>query len=623
MTAKDQPFERGRHVGHAPHRALCVDLRWAAVFRFLLGALLLWELACRFDDLGRFYVRSGLTPSYQVLADTTLRPLSLHHLAATPAAVSGVFAVSAGIFLAFAVGWRTRLVHFLAVALSISAAARNPMLLDADSLALNVILVWSLWLPLGRRWSVDGLLSNLAGPFRDGAPAAPAETTFASLAVVGLRVHMVAIFTLTGLHHGRQLWATGNAFPHSLPSTGGAWSTLEPWVSVGVVGAELALVAALLLSPVVFWLRVAAPLLCVGLLLYLAARFGFEATPFALCLPFVLFLDSRELAALLGKVFRRRKRERTVLYDASCGICSMSAELARRLDLAGHLSIVANDDPKAWPSQLDFAWRDKSIVVVDGSGQAWVEERAIAAVLRALPGGLLASWLVLVPGLRALVRKAYRWVAKNRMNISVWCGLGVCGVPSALPGRQLGPRRPGPLGWAPALLAVVFLMLVMARLWTDSPLARARHQPGAPVATLAAALEYPALIQRFGTLGQGPRRQSRLLIDGRTADGRSLDPLTGQAPDLGRTVRRSSTPRFALYEAQIGRQDSIRYRQHLLGWLQRHHESTGRKADRLVAADVWWLRDAGHAVGADTAPVRLLSFGSVEPRLFTPAGKRP
>ncbi len=622
MTAKDQPLEPGRHVGHAPHRALCVDLRWAAVFRFLLGTLLLGELASRFDDLGRFYVRSGLTPSYQVLADTTLRPLSLHHLAATPGAVSGVFAVSAGIFLAFAVGWRTRLVHYLAVALSISAAARNPMLLDADSLALNVILVWSLWLPLGRRWSVDGLFSNLAGPFRDGAPAAPAETTFSSLAVLGLRAHMAATFTLTGLHHGRQLWATGNAYPLSLPSTGGGWATPEPWASVGVVSVEFALVAALLLSPVVSWLRVTAPLLSAGLLLHLAARFGFEATPFALCLPFVLFLDSRELAGIIRKVFRSRKRELTVLYDASCGICSASAELLRRLDLAGHLSIVANADAKAWPSQLDSAWRDKSIVVVDESGRAWVEERAIAAALRALPGGVLAFWLVLVPGLRALVRRAYQWVSENRMNISAWCGMGVCGVPSALPRRQHRPPRPGLSTWAPSLLAVVFFVLVIVRLWTDSPLTQARHQPGTAVAALARALEYPALIQRFGTLSHGLRRQSRLLIDGRTADGRSLDPLTGQAPDLGRTMRRSSTPRFALYEAQIGRQDSTRYRQHLLGWLQRLHQGTGRRTDRLVAADVWWLRDSGQNAGAETAPVRLFSFGSVEPRLFTP-GRRP
>ncbi len=243
-------------------------------------------------------------------------------------------------------------------------------------------------------------------------------------------------------------------------------------------------------------------------------------------------------------------------------------------------------------------------------------------MLRALPGGVLVFWVVWVPGLRGLVRWAYRWVSRNRMGISAWCGLGVCGVPSAEPSQRSQPRRRGALPWAPPLLAAVFFALLIARLLVDSPLTRARHQVGA-VPTLAAALEYPALFQRFGILSEGSRGQFRLLIDGRTADGRSLDPLTGQAPDLERTERRSSPPRFARYETQIGRPDFYRYRQHLLGWLQRHHERTGRKGDRLVAADVWWLPSSRLAAGAETNPERVLSFGSVEPRMFTPAGKLP
>src|SRR6266513_3397359 len=81
----------------------------------------------------------------------------------------------------------------------------------------------------------------------------------------------------------------------------------------------------------------------------------------------------------------------TVLYDESCGFCSMCARVLRRLDRAGRLRLmplqVASDRLAGGPSMRELT---ETMHSVDASGRwetgadAWVRIAAVVPVLRPL-----------------------------------------------------------------------------------------------------------------------------------------------------------------------------------------------------------------------------------------------
>ena len=152
-----------------------LDLRSLAVFRIGLGVLILSDLIGRAGDLGAHYTDEGVLPRSAI---TTPRYVSLHLLDGT-ADFQGALFVLAGLFaLALLVGWWTRLATATSWFLLMSLHARNPMILQGGDTLLRLLLFWGLFLPLGARWSLDGLRQ------RGGRPPGDAAVSAASAALV-------------------------------------------------------------------------------------------------------------------------------------------------------------------------------------------------------------------------------------------------------------------------------------------------------------------------------------------------------------------------------------------------------------------------------------------------------
>jgi hypothetical protein len=135
---------------------------------------------------------------------------------------------------------------------------------------------------------------------------------------------------------------------------------------------------------------------------------------------------------------------------------------------------------------------------------------------------------------------------------------------------------------------------------------------------MSAVVIYPRLFQGWSMFAPGPPTDDgRLVIEGRTVDGRALDPLTGQAPSYevqpkqgfrmnqiwGDFHRRIGEPRFAVYLGGVR------------DFLLNHHELTGRPQDRLVAFEIWYVNEFIPPPGQPKAAPRrrkLLSHGVVK-----------
>lgn len=143
--------------GRILDRALSLDARSLGIARILIGFLLLVDLVYRAADLRAFYTDDGVLPRslYELSAwDYTW---SIHTLAGSTAWIALLFIAQLLAAFCVLIGFRTRTSALISALLLGSLHARNPLLRDVQDDLFRVVLFWSVFLPLGRRYSIDRL----------------------------------------------------------------------------------------------------------------------------------------------------------------------------------------------------------------------------------------------------------------------------------------------------------------------------------------------------------------------------------------------------------------------------------------------------------------------------------
>jgi predicted DCC family thiol-disulfide oxidoreductase YuxK len=667
------------------------DLRWLGIFRILFGLLLTADLLRRWAVATDFYTNDGVLPNHFSL----FRPLgrdvfSIYHAFSTLPEVSVAFALTLIVFLAFTVGYRTRLFHLLSLLCITSLNARNLLVENGGTVVMNLLCFWTAFLPLGRRISVDALLRSLREepdhdtsdlnrrPERDDSAHA-----YHSLAVFALMLQWSIIYFFNVVHKSGKGWHDGSAihwflYQDRIVTWFGVFAREHApyWLLAGFTYATLVVegvLAGVLLVP---FSQVAMRRL--GLLLAIGLHGGIAATsrlgPFsyAMTVFFIWRLSAEDWTWLRGRLVGETRGPREVspdreevrdakkpigtefghevlvapaptlkvIYDADCGICFQICRVLARLDLWRRLEFIGNDQRDRFPSELGDALLEQTVVVLDGRGRHFTRERAVSAVLSALPLYGLGTGLVLrVPGIAHAARLAYDVVARRRHELSAAFGLGVCGVakPAAAPARaraaaeksspeRLWPtvvRRPS-VALREALVVVAMVMMVIQVL-QDNDWAR-RHLPHVeqPLA-LQVVVDRLRLYQGWRMFApEPPYDDGRMVVDGRTRDGRKVDPLTGAEPDFDPETRVGwgHSQLWCDYHLKMYFARYAANRQHMKDYLQNWDRRTGRPQDRLVAFDVWWVSDKspgpGEEHGRPQKPVLLTSFGKVADSGATP-----
>lgn len=186
---------------------LGIDRRALAALRISLGLLLLLDLLLRSRSLVAFYTDAGVLPRSLLAARyPTFAELSLHALSGEVWFLVLLFVVAGVLALSLTVGYRTRTVLLLSWLLLVSLHLRNPYVLNAGDSLLRRLLFWGLFLPLGRRWSVDAL--------RRESPisASSADGRVVSVASAALLVQVVLVYATNAVIKLRgDVWTNGTA----------------------------------------------------------------------------------------------------------------------------------------------------------------------------------------------------------------------------------------------------------------------------------------------------------------------------------------------------------------------------------------------------------------------------
>jgi hypothetical protein len=163
MTAPSTPprlFPAGRVYSRLA-RVAGIDLRALATFRVLLGVLLLVNLAGRLNDCRAFYGDDGVLTAreawegrylLEVLKPSLFQPTALLGDRLGGALLFGMGFLGAGMLL---VGWRSFWGCLFAWLAILGLDNRNLHVINGGDDLFRLLLFWSLFLPLGARWSLD------------------------------------------------------------------------------------------------------------------------------------------------------------------------------------------------------------------------------------------------------------------------------------------------------------------------------------------------------------------------------------------------------------------------------------------------------------------------------------
>lgn len=181
---------------------LALDLRSLALMRIGLGVTMWLHLVKLGSSLADLYSDAGVLP--RALASRVFEQPAyarLLFLDGSTAWAGLCFALTALSAACVVVGYRTRWALALCWLLFSSIAWRNPVVLHTGDSYLLVILLWSAFLPMDRRWAI-------------GRPAAvDDDSTVQSVGTLALLAQVFVFYLLAGLTKAHyRAWTEGHAF---------------------------------------------------------------------------------------------------------------------------------------------------------------------------------------------------------------------------------------------------------------------------------------------------------------------------------------------------------------------------------------------------------------------------
>ncbi len=489
-----------------------IDLRTLALFRAALGSVLLVDMCRRMADAGVFYSDAGVTPRGWLAQFDDPWRMSLYMANGQTWFALVLLGLEGLAALALALGWRTRLAAIVCFVMQASLLNRNLMVSTSGDVLLACLLFWSLFLPLGARWSADASLSQRPLPQPD---------QHLSWASAGLLLQVMSVYFFAAVLQSGPEWRADSsavyyAFQLDRVATPLAlqlrpYPHLLRWLSDFVWTLELA--GSLLVFSPLF----TRPLRFLLMLLFMSVQLGL-----LLCLELgpSPWVNAAALTVLAGGWIwdaldrRAQGRERAagalplrIYYDRDCGFCLKLCLLLRTFLILPRAEIVAAQD---YPRAKALLEANLSWVIIDHDDRAYLKWPALVRLLRRSPllgwlGRLLSgNWAV------AVGNALYDFIGRRR---------GALGKLGAV----LLPYRDAPFetGRAAQRLAAVFLFLTLA--WN---LCTVGWLPQILFAVLQPPFRLAHIDQDWSLFAPSPPKDDGWFVfPGELADGSQIDAL--------------------------------------------------------------------------------------------------
>jgi hypothetical protein len=583
------------------------DHRSLGLARIGLGLLLIWDLLRRVPDLSTWYSNEGLLPNHTVLwRPSSEYMFSFLFAASRPAEAAVMFAICMIPFVAFTVGWHTRVAHVLSFACMVSLHDREIFTENGGDCAINLLCFWTLFLPMGARFSVDAVQKSLAArrertaaelDDRAGAAVAPPNTK--SVAFFAILLQLAVIYYFNAVNKHGWTWRRGHAVRYVLyQERMVTWFgllvrdhinfQLSRALTYGTLGIEFA-APILILTPIGWqWARRMAVIVLPLMHLGFAAGLNLGQFSFNMIGYFPLLMQPADWTWLGTRFAPGAERARTVHVREDVPLAFAWARLLSRLDVYERLRFVGATEGAAWELE-DPASGQRSTGVV-----------AFAECVAALPCGRPFAWLVRAPGVRALASSFGNVVAKRRATIERWLRLAPAGARLREPtaARTWFLRR---LALVRELAVVVMIVANTSQLLVENRAIPQRFKLPQPK-WITQLVVYPRLLQGWQMFSADvPTGERMLYVDAVTFGGRHVDPFNEAGSRVSSLPVERIPPHMEQDEFWCDYTNRIpeneAYWRALREWIMNYHLRTGRSEDRIISFEARLIENEAPAFG--------------------------
>lgn len=390
-----------------------IDLRSLALFRVTIGTIILIDLFSRARYLTAHYTDRGVLPRAD-LYFSLLQPWqwSVHLLSGSAAWQVFLFVIAGICALAMIFGYRTRWAVFFTWVLAASVQYRNPMVNNSGDMLLRVLLFWSLWLPLGARYSIDAAVNSRE---------APPPTSVSNMATAALLLQTCMVYWFTAALKDHLIWRVDHSAVYYALSIEqfirplGKWlygfPDLLPVLTIFTLYLEI-IGPALAFLP--FW---TGPLRVLVILAFFGLHLAFGVTMSLGCFPWISaaswlpFVPTWFWEKLFARLRTPRRLGLRIYYDGDCGFCKRMARLVRTFFLLPETPLIpAQSDPSIHADMKS----QNSWVIVDADGNRTFKFQAFLTLCRHSPVAFWIVPLLALPPCAWFGRRVYETIASNR-----------------------------------------------------------------------------------------------------------------------------------------------------------------------------------------------------------------
>jgi hypothetical protein len=632
---------------------LTFDRRTLGFSRILLGFLLLMDVIHRGAAWRDLYSSVGVLPTpLNLQRPQAWGAFTIFNAFNTPGELQALWVLMAVNAVCLMVGYRTKVAQMVALVLHVGMNGRVLLVENGGYVVNNLLLLWTLFLPLGDRFSVDALRASLKRRREATAEAlndrsdmlAPGKgDPYVSVLGAVLVVQIAAIYYFNVIHKTGPAWRNGTAVHYVLyvdrmttPIIGLLRDHVPNVLILFMTRSTMAFEAGipvLLLQPLAKpWARRGVVFMMCALHIAFGTTFVLGVFSWSACL-FATLLFTRDDWEIASATMRRARRARTVVFNPRSGGALLVCRLLKRLDRFELLTFAAVGEGEALPLGIGV------------QGQA-TRAGMLADLLAALPLGPIVAWIPRLPGVRNLVEALLG--AIEARDVSGFLGLRAGDAPAVV--DDAVPETP-PVPFALVVLSVVVVGLaVAAAVYFDRPLPGVLAVLATVVVTALGATWYlfPVVTTRlcrrvaFGSLREflvlalfaGAVNQAlvelwcfnrrfktpqpevlRLLshkmrflqgwfmfspnpvmddgtivVDALTVDGRHVDPFTGKEPYWELDHPLGLTQIWCDYFNRIQLPANTAYREAMKDYMYRLPQRSGHPGDAIVSGDVFWVK---------------------------------
>jgi len=536
---------------------LKIDSRALGIYRILIGWVCALDIIRRWDYIDVFYSNQGI----HMASDSKAFNI-FYYIGNNSIETHIIFLIGILFSLALMVGYKTKLSHLISTAIIISIHSQATAVGNSGDLFLNSILIWTLFLPIGKSFSLDAIMKSLreskelkVEDLNNRTYGINKPIQIYSIAYLAILLQISAIYFLSALNRMNSAsWEDGIAFykMHQLDgfityfgyyireyinypiSKIFTYSTLYLEYSIPF----------LLLFP--FYKHILRLITIISLTTFhLMIRLSMHVGLFShiMIATFPLLIDEKIINYIKIKILNKYNNRFNLFYDSDCGFCHYSVRIIKRLDVFNRIIFCDGSSKAKKPIEFDAIANQTAILYNPETNITWTRHRAFGKILSIIPFGFLISWIFFIPFLSEFFGMIYDQIAKNRTKISGFFGLPACNIPSNSDGNnfQIDIKKKSYIQIHSIKLFKIIsplLIVIMISSFIYSSLIEHKIITGVTwknIPTLKKINRFPRMIQKWKMFGNMPSTDQIIIVEATLKNNEKINLFTGKEPEFNST----------------------------------------------------------------------------------------